>query len=413
MEYLEGQTLREQLKPGEHVPLDNVVWLLRELCEVLDHAHKLGIVHRDIKPENIMIFTDPEHGRRMVKVLDFAIGEMIGDEGGSEQTGVAGFFGTPAYMSPEQIRGGIERGGEKHELDGRSDLYSTGVVLYELLTGTLPFRGTTSALLAAHLNSPPLPMREANPKAEVPPEVERVVLQCLEKEPKDRPQSARELVEAFRKAVEVYEAPMCVIADVSFPNQVLVGKPYHLHVQLVPTEGNPPGGPTCEGPRRYGDDATMSYLVSPISSPLPAGTSSLRSGSEQAAVAGLISTLAYMSPEQIRGGIERGGEKRRVNISVVAENFKVDGDCRAEIVVSPGGNSPALQFSLQGLEVGPGRVMIDFSQRARPIGSMDLAPEVVADLDVKGPVSVPGSTSPSLILNLAAGPIRRTDTRAT
>jgi len=177
MEYIEGQTLREWLRPGEHSPLDKVVWFLRELCEVLGQAHELGIVHRDIKPENIMIFTDPESGRERVKVLDFG---MIEDQGSPEQTGAGGLMGTPAYMSPEQIRGSVERGGEKHEIDGRSDLYSTGVILYQLLTGTLPFRGPIWALAAAHLNHPPLPMKEANPKADVPPNVERVVLHCLE-----------------------------------------------------------------------------------------------------------------------------------------------------------------------------------------------------------------------------------------
>jgi serine/threonine protein kinase len=405
MENLEGQTLRERLKPGECMPLDKVVWLLRELCEVLGHAHMLGIVHRDIKPENIMIFPDPESGRERVKVLDFAIGEMIEDEGGPEQTGVAGFFGTPAYMSPEQIRGGIERGSEKHKLDGRSDLYSTGVVLYEVLTGTLPFRGTISALLAAHLKNPPLPMKEANPKAEVSPELERVVLHCLEKMPDDRPESAGELVEAFRKAVGDYEAPTRVEADVSFPTQVLVGKPYHLHIQLVRPEGDPPGGATRAQPRRHGDDGAANLLVSHVSSARPAATSSLQSGSEQTAVAGLMGTPAHTSAEQIRGGIERGGEKLKVSISVVAENFEFDGNCREEIVVSPEGNSSVLQFSLHGLEVGSGRVMIDFSQGGRPIGSMDLAPEVVADLDVKDPASLPGSGLQALSLNLAAGPM--------
>ncbi len=380
MEYVEGQTLREWLKPGEHWPLDKVVWLLREVCEALGEAHKLGIIHRDIKPENIMIFTDPESGRERVKVLDFGGTKMIEDD--SEQAAVAGLIGTPAYMSPDQILAwgrsygimqmGENRVVEKHQLDERSDLYSTGVLLYQLLTGTLPFRGTKCALLAAHLNSPPLPMSEANPEAEVPPKVEQVVLNCLKKKPDDRPQSAHELIEAFRRAVEGYEAPMRVEADVSFPPQVLVGKPYHLHVQLVPLEGDPPGGSTRERPQLRGDDGTMDFLVSSNSPALPAATSSLRFN---------------------------------VSISMVAENFKFDGDCRAEIVVSPESNSPALQFSLQGLEVGPGRVMIDFSLGGRPIGSMDLAPEVVANLGVEGPASVPGGALEALILNLAAGPI--------
>ena len=368
MEYLEGQTLREWLKRGEQAPLDKVVWLLSELCEVLGQAHKLGIVHRDIKPENIMIFTDSESGRERVKLLDFGIATMIHDSSWDDDT----IVGTPAYMSPEQFRPHIRSGGEKRELDGRSDLYSTGVVLYQLLTGTLPFHGPIEALAAAHLNSPPLPMKEANPKAEVPRVVEQVVLRCLEKEPEDRPQSARELAEAFRKAVEGYEASMRVEADVSFPTQVLVGQPYHLCIQLVPPEGDPPLGSKLELPRPHGDDGTMDFLVSHESSSLPAATSSLR---------------------------------MKVNISVVAENFKFDGDRRAEIIVSPENNAPAIQFSLRGLELGPGRVMIDFSQGGRPIGSMDLAPEVVADLGVEGPTSLPGGALEALILSLAAEPI--------
>ena len=166
MEYLEGQTLREWLKAGEHVPLEKVVWFLGELCEVLGEFHKLGIVHRDIKPENIMIFTDPDSGRERVKLLDFGIAKMIHDESTLDHDTIAG---TPNYMSPEQIRPGMRLGSEKHELDGRSDLYSTGVVLYQLLTGTLPFRGPMWAVMAAHLNSPPLSMKEANPKAEDSP----------------------------------------------------------------------------------------------------------------------------------------------------------------------------------------------------------------------------------------------------
>jgi serine/threonine protein kinase len=405
MEYLEGQTLREWLGPGEHAPLDKVVWLLGELCEALGQAHKFGIVHSDIKPENIMIVTDPESGRERVKVLEFGVAKVLFEDQNPSNIVFAGLIGTPAYMSPEQIRESIKSGAEKHKLDRRSDLYSTGVVLYQLLTGTLPFRGTTWALLAAHLNKPPLPMKEANPKAEVPLEVERVVLHCLEKKPDDRPQSAGELVEAFRRAVGDYKAPMPVKADVSFPTQVLVGKPHHLHIQLVRPEGDPPGGATREQPRLHGDDRTTNFLVSHVSSALPAATSSLQSGSEQAAVAGPIGTPAYMSPEQIRGGIERDGEKLKVSVSVAAENFKFDGNCRDELVVSPEGNSSVLQFSLQGLEVGPGRVMIDFSQGGRPVGSMDLAPEVVADLDIKDPASLPGSGLQALILNLAAGPM--------
>ena len=101
-------------------------------------------------------------------MLDFGIAKIVEDDGSPELTGAGDIVGTPAYMSPEQIRGGIERR-RPREIDGRSDLYSTGVVLYQLLTGTLPFRGSKMALLAAH-STTPRPMKEANPKARsIPP----------------------------------------------------------------------------------------------------------------------------------------------------------------------------------------------------------------------------------------------------
>jgi formylglycine-generating enzyme required for sulfatase activity len=114
---------------------------------------------------------------------------------------VGDFLGTPDYMSPEQIRGGITKEG-KGDIDGRSDLYSTGVMLYQLLTGSLPFpKMNKMALLGAHLHGTPMPMKEANPAAKVPPKVERLVMRCLENDPDLRPQTARELAEQFRKAI--------------------------------------------------------------------------------------------------------------------------------------------------------------------------------------------------------------------
>ena len=130
---------------------------------------------------------------RNLKVLDFGIAKMIKDDGSPELTGAGDLVGTPAYMSPEQIRGGMTKEGHG-EIDGRSDLYSVGVLLYQLLTGHLPFKGMSKmAVLAAHLNSKPPPMREANPNVVVPVKVERLVMSCLNKDPDQRPQSAQEL----------------------------------------------------------------------------------------------------------------------------------------------------------------------------------------------------------------------------
>ena len=136
-----------------------------------------------------------------LKVLDFGIAKMVQDEASPELTGQGDLVGTPFYMSPEQIQGGVGKDG-RGELDGRSDLYSVGVLLYQLLTGALPFSAKSKMeVLVAHLYQKPRPMSEANPKVEVPPQVERLVMSCLERDPDLRPHSARELAERFRAAI--------------------------------------------------------------------------------------------------------------------------------------------------------------------------------------------------------------------
>jgi serine/threonine-protein kinase len=213
MEFIRGQSLTDIFKERHDQPMPPqwIGQILDQLCSVLQEAHEhqdeetgkpKPIIHRDLKPSNLMLVQrknkdDPPK----LKVLDFGIAKMVEDEKSVELTSPGDLVGTPAYMSPEQIKGGLEKDGQHRELDGRSDIYSTGVMLYHLLTGALPFRGSRMAMLAAHLNNPPLPMKEANPAANVPPEIERVVRQCLEKEADRRPQSARELAERYRRAL--------------------------------------------------------------------------------------------------------------------------------------------------------------------------------------------------------------------
>jgi serine/threonine protein kinase/formylglycine-generating enzyme required for sulfatase activity len=217
MEFVRGRSLTEILKENRDQPmsLEQTAQILEQLCSVLHDAHShvdettgkpKPIIHRDLKPSNLMIADRKEAtGPLRLKVLDFGIAKIAEDEGSPDLTGAGDLVGTPAYMSPEQIRGGFEQDGGHQSIDGRSDLYSTGVVLYHLLTGSIPFRGSKMALLAAHLNSPPMPMKEANPQAEVPSEVERVVMQCLEKDPARRPQTARQLAEQFLQAAGLSE----------------------------------------------------------------------------------------------------------------------------------------------------------------------------------------------------------------
>ena len=218
MEFIRGRSLADILKEGrgQPMPLEWTARILEQLCAVLHEAHShvdeatgqpKPIIHRDLKPSNLMLVERKDDtGPPRLKVLDFGIAKIVEDDASPDLTSPGDLLGTPAYMSPDQIRGGYEGEDGHLEIDGRSDLYSTGVVLYHLLTGALPFRGGRMALLAAQLHTAPMPMKEANPGADVPAEVERVVMRCLEKDPERRPRDAHELSEQFLRAAGIGKA---------------------------------------------------------------------------------------------------------------------------------------------------------------------------------------------------------------
>jgi serine/threonine protein kinase len=173
--------------------------MLGQLCEALYAAHSEGIIHRDLKPANLMV-VDPDTPYEKIKVMDFGLAKLIENTGGvglmhrQTETGLDFAVGTPGYISPEQVRG--------EEVDYRSDLYSVGVVLFELLCGKLPFsRDETMDVLFAHATEAPPRFADVGAGEWVPPEVEAVVMRCLEKNPNDRPASARELAEEYNNAV--------------------------------------------------------------------------------------------------------------------------------------------------------------------------------------------------------------------
>ena len=193
MEYIEGDDLRKILfSEGRLAPL-RVIRISEQVLSALAEAHAAGIIHRDIKPENIML-THTITGEEIVKVLDFGIAKLqdmtvAGAEGFKTATGT--IFGTPEYMSPEQITG--------KKLDPRSDLYSFGITMYEMLTGVLPFEGEGLLDIARqHLKESPPSIRERVP--ECPPELEAFVMKLLEKRPEARWSSA---VEAREKLLEI------------------------------------------------------------------------------------------------------------------------------------------------------------------------------------------------------------------
>jgi serine/threonine-protein kinase len=187
MEMLQGASLAEELEQNKRLMVRDVVSIGIQLARALDYAHSKGVIHRDIKPGNIM----RERANGAVKVTDFGIAHV--DESasvGEQRTRVGDVIGTPQYMSPEQTRG--------EKLDGRSDLFSAGIVLYQMLTGVRPFRGDSLVAIATKIASedaPPIP----KDRTDVPNSLRRVIDKCLAKQPAMRFQSGRELAEALAK----------------------------------------------------------------------------------------------------------------------------------------------------------------------------------------------------------------------
>jgi serine/threonine-protein kinase len=195
MEYVPGDTVKARLPAAGPAPLGWVAPILKQLCAALDPVHEAGIILRDIKPSNLLLTEGPSPGTERLKLTVFGLARWLDAGKGSfgVHTRSDEFFGDCLYASPEWLRGGSP--------DERSDIYSVGVILYELLTGRPPFQGDFATVTAGHAHGPPPPFSETAPGVVIPPAVEQVVMKCLAKEPSQRYQSAGELAEAFLAAL--------------------------------------------------------------------------------------------------------------------------------------------------------------------------------------------------------------------
>jgi serine/threonine protein kinase len=185
MEYIDGMTLGELIKREGALPISQAVQFGIQLAEGLSAAHQAGVIHRDIKPDNLMVVADGQ----LLKIMDFGIARSVESEAGTRLTRLDAIMGTPDYMAPEQVNG--------VDANAQSDLYACGVVLYEMLTGKLPFKAPTpGATLVKQVSEIPVAVRKL--RKEIPSAVERVIMQALEKKPENRQKNAAELADALR-----------------------------------------------------------------------------------------------------------------------------------------------------------------------------------------------------------------------
>jgi eukaryotic-like serine/threonine-protein kinase len=217
MEYLEGQDLDSELQRRKKLPIGEAVDYVLQACEAMAEAHAVGVVHRDLKPANLFLCSERE--ARVVKVLDFGISKSAGDKD-ARLTGTYATVGTPLYMSPEQVR-------SPRSVDHRTDIWSLGVILFELLTGSTPFLGSTTGAAASIVLDPPLLMKDLG--VVVPPELEAAVLKALEKDASRRFPDVRSFAAAIapfaaHPSLGVFEPP----ASASAPS--LIESPANVSV---------------------------------------------------------------------------------------------------------------------------------------------------------------------------------------
>lgn len=241
MDYLQGRTLEEQLAQDGPMAIGLALDTFIEVLDGLAYAHRHGIIHRDLKPGNIMLCTID--GVKAVRVLDFGISKLIGANAEVVQrlTSIGEIFGSPSYMSPEQCRGDL--------VDARSDIYSIGCTLFEVLSGFVPYEGTTALeTVVMHQEQEPPLLSEVVAAGTFPPSIDLVLVKCLAKLPQDRYQSAMELAADLTsikngKELLAYSRPLPFAPNIKKNNErlakrfVLTGRTLAIN-SILPSSGN-------------------------------------------------------------------------------------------------------------------------------------------------------------------------------
>ncbi|MCA9678588.1 MAG: protein kinase, partial [Myxococcales bacterium] len=206
MEYLEGRSLRQAIMTEGPLPPSRALHVAAQIAASLGDAHAHGIVHRDLKPDNVML-TARGREHDVVRVLDFGIAKVRDEQNKvtvNPMTQAGDLVGTPQYMAPEQIRG--------EHVDGRTDVYALGAIVYEMITGRLPFEGPSlMAILSRHLMDPPVPPTQRRPDLAIPPVIDALVMELLAKAPDARPASMEVVTERLAHVAHAIGAPSAVM----------------------------------------------------------------------------------------------------------------------------------------------------------------------------------------------------------
>ena len=315
MEYVDGVTLRQKVQERQ-LELNEVIDYALQIAEALKAAHEEGIIHRDIKSENIMVTA-----KNQIKVMDFGLAKLKGSAKLTQKTST---LGTVAYMSPEQIQG--------QEIDARSDIFSFGVVLYELMTSHLPFQGEYEAALSyAILNNQPVPVRSIRP--EVSPALEKIIDRCLEKDRIKRYQQADEIISDLHKASlgtttreskqkKSYKTTW-IVGPVFFLVLLLIGLYFLLTPQIKVSSSSiavlPFQNLSAEGPYAYFAGGLHDELLTQLSK---VAALKVISRTSVMGYAGTPKSLKQIASELgvgsvVEGSVQVAGERLRVNVQLI------------------------------------------------------------------------------------------------
>ncbi len=363
MELLEGRTLHRALRDEGPFAPERVVQVARQICRSLREAHGLGVIHRDLKPANVYLV---QHGdeNELVKVLDFGLVKHVNNEGDEELTQAGLFIGSPKYMSPEQIRG--------EQVDARVDVYALGVMMYEMLTGKVPFSSPNSVdILMAHIQEQVPAMSEHNANVRIPPALEQVVLKCMAKS-RDQRFASMDAVLVGLKECGVGAGPLLSSSsEVSMPFEVLPG-PVSSSVRVEndtsPAPELPASGASSPHATPQMPKAKAKWPVALGALALAAAAVGLLSSRASEPVATTAAEFAPAVAEAPPAAPEREVSPTPAKDETAAPGQDVPAATSATVLVSLRTTPPGAMVVVGGKEFGPTPVQFEWSGADAVIG---------------------------------------------